>query len=200
MSRLQAGAPPVFPRPADLGEIVADSLDNLGPQARMVRADIADGLPEVMADPAIMERVIANVTANALRYSPRRSPPLLMASARGDRVELRVIDRGPGIPKAERDRAFLPFQRLGDTSSTTGVGLGLTVSRSLTEAMGGMLQPEETPGGGLTMAISLPAVPARLAHTLAGRAGACPKGADRWHPVTGRAQEVSYSPALNRYV
>jgi signal transduction histidine kinase len=72
---------------------------------------------------------------------------------------LRFVDRGPGIPEAERDRAFMPFQRLGDTSSATGVGLGLTVSRGLTEAMGGTLKPEETPGGGLTMAISLPAVP-----------------------------------------
>jgi two-component system sensor histidine kinase KdpD len=111
-----------------------------------------------MADPPLMERVIVNVTANALRYSPAGSPPLLTAGARGDQVELRVIDRGPGISLAERDRAFLPFQRLGATGSTTGVGLGLTVSRGLTEAMGGTLKPEETPGGGLTMTISLPSV------------------------------------------
>jgi len=72
---------------------------------------------------------------------------VLTADVRGDRVELRVIDRGPGIPEAERDRAFKPFQQLGGTGSTAGVGLGLTVSRGLTEAMGGMLEPEETPGG-----------------------------------------------------
>ena len=106
-----------------------------------------------------MERVIVNLAGNALRYSPAGSPLLLTAGACGDRVELRVIDRGPGIPEAERDQAFVPFQRLGDTSKTTGVGLGLAVSRGLTEAMGGTLEPEETPGGGLTMAISLPAVP-----------------------------------------
>jgi two-component system sensor histidine kinase KdpD len=113
-------------------------------------------LPQVMVDPVIMERVIVNVTANALRYSPGGSPPLLTACAHADRVELRVIDHGPGVPEADRDRICLPFQRLGGIDSTTGVGLGLTVSRGLTEAMRGTLEPEETPGGGLTMALSLP--------------------------------------------
>jgi two-component system, OmpR family, sensor histidine kinase KdpD len=70
VSRLQAGALAVFPRPSDLGEIVADSLDSLGPQGRTVLADIPSGLCEVMADPAIMERVIVNLVGNALRYSP----------------------------------------------------------------------------------------------------------------------------------
>jgi two-component system sensor histidine kinase KdpD len=99
------------------------------------------------------------VTANALRYSPAGSPPLLTADAHGVRVELRVADRGPGVPEADRDRMFVPFQRLGDTGSTSGVGLGLTVSRGLAEAMGGTMKPEETQGGGLTMAISIPVVP-----------------------------------------
>jgi two-component system, OmpR family, sensor histidine kinase KdpD len=160
MSRLQAGALSVFPRPADLEEIVSRSLDDLGPAARDVVLEIPGDLPEVRVDPGILERVIANVTANAVRYSPAGSPPLLTASALGDRVELRIIDRGPGIPEADRDRVFVPFQRLGDTDNTTGVGLGLALSRGLTEAMGGTLEPEDTPGGGLTMAISLPAAPA----------------------------------------
>ena len=94
-----------------------------------------------------------------LRYSPAGSPPLLTASARSDRIELRVIDCGPGVPEADRDRMFAPFQRLGDTDGTTGVGLGLAVSRGLTEAMRGTLQPAQTPGGGLTMTMSLPAAP-----------------------------------------
>jgi two-component system sensor histidine kinase KdpD len=170
MSRLQAGAMPVFPGPADLEEIIARSLDDIGPQARTVIVDIPDALPEVMVDPAILERVIVNLTANALRYSPASSPPLLTASALGGQVELRIVDRGPGIPESDRDRMFVPFQRLGDTDNTTGVGLGLALSRGLTEALGGTLEPEETPGGGLTMAISLPAVP--------GPARPCPSGPD----------------------
>ena len=159
MSRLQAGALSVFPRPAGLEEIVARSLDDLGPDSRKVAVEIPDSLPEVRVDPGILERVIVNLTGNALRYSPAGSPPLLTASALADRVELRVVDRGPGIPAADRDRMFRPFQRLGDTDNTTGVGLGLALARGLTEAMGGTLEPDETPGGGLTMTLSLPAVP-----------------------------------------
>jgi len=170
MSRLQAGALSVFPRPADLEEIVSRSLDDLGPAAREVGVEIPHSLPEVQVDPAILERVIANVTANALRYSPAGSPPLLTASALAGRVELRIVDRGPGIPEKDRDRIFVPFQRLGDTDNTSGVGLGLALSRGLTEAMGGTLEPEDTPGGGLTMALSLPAAPGPAA-ALDGRPG-----------------------------
>ena len=81
------------------------------------------------------------------------------ALARGDRVELRVVDRGPGIPENDRERMFFSFQRLGDTDNTTGVGLGLALARGLAEAMGGTLTAEDTPGGGLTMTVSLPAAP-----------------------------------------
>jgi two-component system sensor histidine kinase KdpD len=158
MSRLQAGALSLFPRPASLEEIVSRALDNLDPAARRITVDIPESLPEIDVDPAILERVIVNLTENALRYSPAGTPPLLTASALGDRVELRVVDRGPGIPEQDRDRMFVPFQRLGDTDNTTGVGLGLALSLGLTEAMGGTLTAEDTPGGGLTMTVSVPVV------------------------------------------
>jgi two-component system sensor histidine kinase KdpD len=159
MSRLQAGALSLFPRPSGLDEIVARSLDDLGPAGREITVDIPDTLPAVSADPAILERIVVNLTENALRYSPAGKPPLLAASALGDRVELRVVDRGPGIPEDDKERVFVPFQRLGDTDNTTGVGLGLALARGLTEAMDGTLTAEDTPGGGLTMTISLPAAP-----------------------------------------
>ncbi len=159
MSRLQAGALSLFPRPSGLDEIVALALDDLGPSGRDIVVEIPETLPAVRADPAILERVVANLAENALRYSPAGKPPLLAASTLGDRVELRVVDRGPGIPETDRDRMFVPFQRLGDTDNTTGVGLGLALSRGLTEAMGGTLTAEDTPGGGLTMTVSLPAAP-----------------------------------------
>ncbi len=159
MSRLQAGALSLFPRPSGLDEIVARSLDDLGPAGREITVDIPDTLPAISADPAILERIVVNLTENALRYSPAGKPPLLAASALGDRVELRVVDRGPGIPEGDRERMFVPFQRLGDTDNTTGVGLGLALARGLTEAMDGTLTAEDTPGGGLTMTISLPAAP-----------------------------------------
>ncbi|HEY0935114.1 MAG TPA: ATP-binding protein [Trebonia sp.] len=159
MSRLQAGALSLFPRPAGLDEVVALALDDLGPAGRDITVEIPETLPAVRADPAILERVVVNLTENALRYSPAGKAPLLAASALGNRVELRVVDRGPGIPEKDRERMFVPFQRLGDTDNTTGVGLGLALARGLTEAMGGTLTAEDTPGGGLTMTVSLPAAP-----------------------------------------
>lgn len=164
MSRLQAGALSLFPRPTGLDEIVAHALDNLEPLGSDIDVEIPESVPAVLADPAILERVVVNLTENALRYSPAGKPPLLAASALGDRVELRVIDRGPGIPEQDKERMFVPFQRLGDTDNTMGVGLGLALSRGLTEAMGGSLTAEDTPGGGLTMTVSLPAAPIDYRH------------------------------------
>ena len=173
VSRLQAGVLPVFPRPAILEEVIASALGGIGPQARAVIVRIPREMPRIMADPQLLERVIANVTANALRYSPSGSPPLLTASARGGRATLRVIDYGPGVPEADRDRIFSAFKRLDDSESAVGVGLGLTLSRGLAEAMQGTLEPEETSGGGLTMAISVPVAsgcehmgPGQSAHSL----------------------------------
>ena len=160
VGRLQAGSRAVFPRRAHLGEIVAAALEALGRQPKPVLADIPSGLPEVMADPAIAERVIVNLAGNALRYSPAAAPPLLTARAAGNQVELRVVDHGPGIPAADRKRVFQPFCRLGAQAGGSGVGLGLAVARGLAETMGGTVEPEDTPGGGLTMLLTLPVAPA----------------------------------------
>jgi len=156
MSRLQAGLLGVSTEPVAIGEVVPYALDDLGPAGARVRVGIPAGLPDVVADPALLERVLVNLISNAVRYGSADQPVLVTASAHADRVETRVIDRGPGIPQAERDRVFLPFQRLGDRDNDTGVGLGLALSRGLVEAMGGTLDPDDTPGGGLTMIVTLP--------------------------------------------
>jgi len=156
MSRLQAGALGVTTTAIGLEDAVPRALDELGEQARAVVVRISDDLPAVEADPGLLERVLVNVIGNALRFSPAGQPPLLTASEHEGRVELRIVDRGPGIPEAERDDVFLPFQRLGDRDNATGVGLGLALARGLAEAMGGSLVPETTPGGGLTMVLSVP--------------------------------------------
>jgi two-component system sensor histidine kinase KdpD len=156
MSRLQAGALGVTPIAVGAEEVVPRALDDLGPPGRTVAVHIPDDLPYVHADPGLLERVLVNLAANALRYSPAAVPPVITASALGDTVEIRVIDHGPGIPEDRWDDVFLPFQRLGDRANHTGVGLGLALSRGLTEAMGGTLTPEQTPGGGLTMIVTLP--------------------------------------------
>jgi two-component system sensor histidine kinase KdpD len=146
---------PVHLQAVALDEVVARALDDLGPDGRQLIIELPDDAPGAYADPGLLERVFVNVAQNGLRHSPPGTPPLVTASRLGERVELRVIDHGPGIPHDDHERVFLPFQRLGDTDNTTGVGLGLALSRGLTEAMGGTLEPEQTPGGGLTMVISL---------------------------------------------
>jgi two-component system, OmpR family, sensor histidine kinase KdpD len=158
MSRLQAGAMSIDVQPTAVDEVVARALDDLGEDGRRILIEAAPDVPLVQADPGLLERVVANLAANGLRYSPAGKPPHLTTSRLGERVEIRVIDRGPGIPPNDWDKVFLPFQRLGDTDNTTGIGLGLALARGLTDAMGGTLEPEETPGGGLTMVVSLPAV------------------------------------------
>ncbi|MBL7253073.1 sensor histidine kinase [Paractinoplanes lichenicola] len=159
MSRLQAGALGV--QAVDIGaeDAVPRALDELGPDGRTVVVHIPDDLPPVHADPGLLQQVLINVVANALRYSPPGRPPVITASTLGATLELRVIDHGPGIPEDRWGDVFLPFQRLGDRDNHTGVGLGLALSRGLTEAMGGTLMPEHTPGGGLTMVLTLPAGP-----------------------------------------
>jgi len=157
MSRLQAGALAVHPAPIGVDDVLPAVLAELGPASRAVQLRLPDDLPELYADPVLLERIMANLIGNALRHSPADRPPLVSASTLGDRVELRVVDRGPGVREADWQRIFVPFQRLGDTDNTTGVGLGLALSRGLAEAMGGTLEPENTPGGGLTMVLSLTA-------------------------------------------
>lgn len=161
MSRLQTGAVRPQPRPFGVDEIIPSALLAVPPEA--VRVEAPPDLPPVAGDPGLLERALANVVENAVRHSPPGAPPVLVsASAHSGRVELRVADRGPGVPDESKELIFEPFQRLGDAptrggASRTGVGLGLAVARGFVEAMDGALHADDTPGGGLTMVFSLPA-------------------------------------------
>jgi two-component system sensor histidine kinase KdpD len=157
MSRLQAGAIGIAAIDVGADEVIPRALDDLGPDGKHVAVHIPEDLPYLHADPGLLERILVNLVANALRYSPAGEPPMVSAGALGATIEVRVIDHGPGIPRDRWDDVFLPFQRLGDRDNHTGVGLGLALSRGLAEAMGGSLVPDETPGGGLTMILALPA-------------------------------------------
>jgi two-component system sensor histidine kinase KdpD len=153
MSRLQAGALQVALRPTALEEVVPVALTSLGGRANRVVLDLKEDVAPVMADPALLERVVANLVENALNWAPPGQPVRVEAGAVGDVVDLRVVDRGTGIPMAQREQVFRPFQRLVDHGS--GVGLGLAVARGFVEAMRGELVVEDTPGGGTTMVVSL---------------------------------------------
>jgi two-component system sensor histidine kinase KdpD len=154
MSRIQTGSLAMVRGPIGLDEVVPKALASLPGGGRDIEVDVPENLPRVPADAALLERAIANVAANARSWSPAGQPVRILGSSAAGRVELRVIDRGPGIPVAERRRVFEPFQRLGDRPVGDGVGLGLAVARGFVEAMGGELAIEETPGGGLTMVLA----------------------------------------------
>ena len=157
MSRLQAGALAVHLQRASVEELLPRrAMRTMGD--RLV-VDLAEDLPDVEVDPGLLERVFENLLHNAVRHSPTDRPVRLSASRLGSFVEVRVVDRGPGVDDADKERVFAPFQRLDDRSSSAygaGVGLGLAVARGFVEAVGGTLVPEDTPGGGLKMTVSLP--------------------------------------------
>jgi two-component system sensor histidine kinase KdpD len=159
MSRLQTGTVTPLVREIDLDEVVPLALRGV-PEGSVV-LDIPETLPMVAADRGLLERIVANLVENAVKYSPDHERVLLAASALGDRVELRTVDRGPGVPDPAKEQIFEPFQRYGDVPQGNGVGLGLAVARGFAEAMGGALTAEDTPGGGLTMVLSLQSAPGR---------------------------------------
>ncbi|MFF8957427.1 ATP-binding protein [Streptomyces sp. NPDC014894] len=157
MSRLQTGTVTPLIRVTDLDEVVPMALVSVPDES--VELDIPETLPMVAVDRGLLERAVANIVENAVKYSPDGVAVTVAASALGDRVEVRVADRGPGVPDDEKDRIFEPFQRYGDAPRGAGVGLGLAVARGFVESMGGTLSAEDTPGGGMTMVLTLKAAP-----------------------------------------
>lgn len=156
MSRLTTGAVNPLVRLLSLEEFVPAALRRSLADLSRIRIDISPSLSPVLADPGLLERALANLVDNALNYSPPDRNVTVAASRLGYWIELRVVDHGRGLGEKSKERCFEPFQRLGDAPNGAGVGLGLPVARGFVEAMNGRLFPEDTPGGGLTMVISLP--------------------------------------------
>jgi two-component system, OmpR family, sensor histidine kinase KdpD len=146
----------------DLEEVVQNAILKVGRgatglhHAGLDRIKVEVGDAAAIADSELLERALANLIDNALRYAPD-SPIRINAGQVGDRVLIDVIDQGPGIPHGAAEQMFEPFQRLGDPNATSGIGLGLTVARGFIDAMGGTIQASDTPGGGLTITIDLAA-------------------------------------------
>jgi two-component system sensor histidine kinase KdpD len=156
MSRLQTGSVTARIQDLHLLDVIAASAAALGDQGNRIRTRVPDDLPLFRADAGLLDRVLANILENALKHSPGRQEIVVSGSVIGRRIQIRVVDRGVGIPDETKDKIFAPFQRFGDAQRGDGVGLGLAVARGLTEAMEGTLTAEDTPGGGLTMVIDLP--------------------------------------------
>lgn len=157
MSRLQTGSLVAQSRVIDLAEVIGPTVRALGEPDR-VAWTMGEDARRAIADPGLLDRVLANLLENGLRFQPLGTPILLNTSRLADRVEIRVIDNGPGVGPDQREAIFRPFQRYGDAPGGDGVGLGLAVARGFTEAMGGALVAEDTPGGGITMVVSLRAL------------------------------------------
>jgi two-component system, OmpR family, sensor histidine kinase KdpD len=155
MSRLQTDALEIMPSRVGLEEVLPAALSSLGVGDDSIELDVPESLPRVLADPGLLERALANVIDNAVRFSPPGVPPRVTAGASDGYVDVRVVDQGPGVPATDVERLFMPFQRLGDSSSDEGVGLGLAVAKGFVEAMGGEIEVESTPGGGLTIVTRL---------------------------------------------
>jgi signal transduction histidine kinase len=156
MSRLSAGSLQPFLRPTAIDEVAPVALRGLD-EGGTVRLIVPDRLPLVRTDPGLLERVLANLFANALAFSPPGRPPVLNARPAGSTVVLEIIDRGPGVPDPLKAKMFEPFERLAARNTGTGVGLGLAVVKGFVDTMGGSVAAADTPGGGLTILVTLPA-------------------------------------------
>ncbi len=152
LSRLQTGLLKPQLRARSLDEILPLAVAGHPPDAVVLEVD--ESVPMVSTDAGLLERVVANLVGNAVRVSAGR-PVRVQAHVMPATVEVMVVDQGPGVPPEQREQIFEPFQRLDDTSPG-GLGLGLAVARGLTEAIGGTLSAEDTPGGGLTMVLAVP--------------------------------------------
>jgi two-component system sensor histidine kinase KdpD len=162
LSRLQAGVLSVVPRAVGIDDVVSRALDHTLRGAQ-IELDVPETMPAVFADPGLLERVIANLVENAMRYNPAEQAIRVAASTHGEIVEVRVIDNGPGIPLDERESVFAPFQRRDDhATNSAGVGLGLAISRGFIEAMHGTITLDDTPGGGLMAVVTLPVAPSEV--------------------------------------
>ena len=163
MGRLQAGSLEPFLRATAVDEVAPVALRGLDDADHLLIV-VPDDLPLVRADPGLLERVLANLFSNALRHSPPDRRPLLRAREDGDRVVIDVVDHGTGVPAELKERIFEPFARLDARSP--GVGLGLAVAKGFAEAMGGTIVAVDTPGGGLTVRVTLPAAASGVRATL----------------------------------
>ena len=155
MGRIESGSVQVMRVPTQVAEVVTSAVEALGPRRAEVVVDVPDDLPPISTDPGLLERAIANLLDNGLVHAGGKGLRVEAGSVAG-RIDIRVVDRGPGIPREDRERVLEPFERVGEPGGQGGVGLGLAVARGFVDAIGGDLDLEDTPGGGATWIVRLP--------------------------------------------
>ena len=153
MSRLEAGVAEPHLELWTVDELVGRALDSVGARAERVRVELDVDAPPVRVDAAPIERALANLIDNALKFSPSTTPVVVRVEHGATELRIHVVDRGPGLTAEQRDAAFRPFR---------GGGLGLAIARGFAEANGAHLWVQDDPAGGhfvLALAIATAAVP-----------------------------------------
>jgi two-component system sensor histidine kinase KdpD len=159
LSRLEANAAEPHPEWCSIDEVVRAAIDDLALPAATFKVSIDADLPPVRADAAQLRRAFANLLENASRHSGGH-PVSVRARDVGGRILLRFVDRGPGVPEAQRERIFEPFYRSGtDATGHRGSGLGLAIVRGFVEANGGRVWVESLPDQATTFVVELPVTP-----------------------------------------
>lgn len=152
LSRLEAGA--AAPRQLQLA--IEEVLDMATAGARdRVELRVAPDLPLIVGDPAQLDRAFANIIENAVTHAGERTVQVRVASV-GERMVVRVVDQGRGIPAGELDRIFEPFERGSDAGGRSGTGLGLAIAKGFIEANGGQIGVESVPGRGSSFVVTFP--------------------------------------------
>jgi two-component system sensor histidine kinase KdpD len=157
LSRIQARAAPPAPELWTADELVWQALEDVDGRER-VRVVVPEHVPAARVDAVQIQRVLANLVENALKFSPADEQVSVMVNATRKEVLIRVTDMGPGVPSAESERIFEPFHRVPGASEPTGAGLGLAIARGFAEANGGRLWVESRAGQGATFTLALPVV------------------------------------------
>jgi two-component system, OmpR family, sensor histidine kinase KdpD len=158
MARLQAGAVRLNLQWYPMEEVVGGVLTKMSPRLvhHPVHVTLQPGLPLVQLDATLIERLLANLLENAVKYTPHGTPLEIAAEAGESEITVSVSDRGPGIPAGEEERVFEKFYRVAEESAQSGAGLGLAICRAIVTAHGGTINARNQPGGGAIFSFSLP--------------------------------------------
>ncbi len=152
--RLEAGEVEVRLAPVSVGHLLAGALAAIDPRGRRLELDVEEERLVVETDAALAQRVLANVITNGCRFGPLAEPVRVRAGVVAGRLEILVVDRGPGVPEPVRRAVTAPFEHL--SGETLGAGLNLSVASGLAQVLGGEIRFEDTPGGGTTVVVELP--------------------------------------------